>query len=239
MQKGFSTILIILAVLITAVLIGMGGFYFFNQQRLKNITDFKYCSKFYPVMESYPGQCNTPDGRHFVQELSEEEKKKLIPPIQSSPSSGVDETSNWKNASYQTLGIQFKYPDGWVEVPTENNDNEVVFTSSDYIESENPMLPKSGIKISMNRFKTDQKRSFNVMAEELNQSAGVSKVKKTEIDGFEAVSYEVKYEGSYDKLIIPVNGYDWYFTIQFGGENEELIRTKEEYQQQIIQFLNS
>lgn len=35
-------------------------------------------------MESYPEQCNTPDGKHFTRELSDEEKQKLTPPLQPS-----------------------------------------------------------------------------------------------------------------------------------------------------------
>ena len=32
-----------------------------------------------PIMESYPEQCRTEDGRSFTRELSDEEKKKLVP----------------------------------------------------------------------------------------------------------------------------------------------------------------
>lgn len=30
------------------------------------VNSFEECVKFYPVMESYPEQCNTPDGKHFT-----------------------------------------------------------------------------------------------------------------------------------------------------------------------------
>lgn len=33
------------------------------------VTNFEECALHYPVMESYPPQCNTPDGRHFVQDV--------------------------------------------------------------------------------------------------------------------------------------------------------------------------
>jgi len=34
------------------------------------ITSFDECAAKYPVLESYPEQCNTPDGKHFVREIS-------------------------------------------------------------------------------------------------------------------------------------------------------------------------
>lgn len=47
------------------------------------VTNFDQCAAAgYAIMESYPEQCMTDDGRSFTRELSEEEKKKLIPPNQ-------------------------------------------------------------------------------------------------------------------------------------------------------------
>lgn len=47
----------------------------------RKITNFIECAKNYPVMESYPRQCNTPDGGHFVEELTPDEKTKVEPPV--------------------------------------------------------------------------------------------------------------------------------------------------------------
>lgn len=44
------------------------------------INSFDDCAKYYPVMESYPEQCRTPDGRHFVRPLTDEEKEKTKSP---------------------------------------------------------------------------------------------------------------------------------------------------------------
>ena len=79
MQKGFSLVLILIIAGILVVVSG-GGYWYFQQQKLKSITDFDSCAKYYPVLTSYPGQCITSDGRHFVQQLTDEEKKKLVPP---------------------------------------------------------------------------------------------------------------------------------------------------------------
>lgn len=116
MQKGFSAIFIIVGVLI---LIGLGvwGYYFYNQQKLASIKNFDDCARNFPVMASYPGQCNTPDGRHFVQELSKEEKKKLIPPTQptETQTEKSDESKKYRN---EKLGYEFDYPSNW-EVSTD------------------------------------------------------------------------------------------------------------------------
>lgn len=79
-QRGISTVLIMLIILIIGIALASGAFIFNQNQKAASISSFDECAKLYPVMESYPAQCNTPDGRHFVQELSEEEKQKLIPP---------------------------------------------------------------------------------------------------------------------------------------------------------------
>ena len=57
------------------VLIVVAGFLFAfldnaKQQRIASISSFEECAAAgYPVMTSYPGQCSTPDGRMFVQDI--------------------------------------------------------------------------------------------------------------------------------------------------------------------------
>lgn len=80
MQKGFSVALVFLVV---SLLLVFSAYFSYKQnfQNIRGIHSFEDCAKAgYPVFESYPGQCNTPDGQHFVQPLSEEEKKKLVLP---------------------------------------------------------------------------------------------------------------------------------------------------------------
>lgn len=56
---------------------------FYNKQKIASISNFEECAAAgYPIMESYPARCMTPDKRSFTQELSEEEQKKLIPPTE-------------------------------------------------------------------------------------------------------------------------------------------------------------
>src|SRR3990167_4396430 len=43
-----------------------------GQQKMLSITNFEQCAEAgYPVMESYPRQCRTPDGRNFTEDISD------------------------------------------------------------------------------------------------------------------------------------------------------------------------
>ena len=68
---------------ITGVIIIFGGvslYFGLNQQPLSpsdKVTNFEECARAgYPVGESHPRQCWTPDGRHFVEEIEQ-----LIPAV--------------------------------------------------------------------------------------------------------------------------------------------------------------
>ena len=61
--------------LILVIIVGASVYFVLNQQRSlpqQTITNFEECAKAgYPVRESYPGQCSTPDGRHFVEDIEQ------------------------------------------------------------------------------------------------------------------------------------------------------------------------
>lgn len=113
MQKGFGIIpIVIVSALIIAL--GAGGYFFYQNyskdQINKNIFDFESCAKAgNPVTAAYPGTCRTSDGRLFVQPLSDEEKKKLVPP---SPNIS-DETANWKIVKDRNNIFSFRLPKDW------------------------------------------------------------------------------------------------------------------------------
>jgi hypothetical protein len=66
-----------LTILIILILIGGGviGYYFgydhgFEKAAVAGISNFEECAAAgYPIMESYPEQCRTPDGRTFVRKI--------------------------------------------------------------------------------------------------------------------------------------------------------------------------
>jgi hypothetical protein len=82
-RRNVKILLLVSFILILLGAAGYGAANYVKQKKVKDINNFEECAKAgYPVLESYPAQCNTPDGRHFVQELTDEEKKKLIPPVE-------------------------------------------------------------------------------------------------------------------------------------------------------------
>jgi hypothetical protein len=49
-----------------------------NEPTWASITTFEECAKLYPIMESYPEQCKTPDGRNFVRDISGDLKDLIV-----------------------------------------------------------------------------------------------------------------------------------------------------------------
>lgn len=45
-------------------------YFTYNKWTIAQIDSFEECAAKYPVLESYPPQCNTPDGKHFVGDVS-------------------------------------------------------------------------------------------------------------------------------------------------------------------------
>lgn len=110
MQKGIGGLFIILSLLVIGGAIVAVSFYL-NKVNLGKIADFDSCAKAgNPVLKSYPEQCNTKEGGYFVQEVSDEEKKKLIPPT---PEPSIFQIMpDWEvfgNGTYQ-----IEYPPEWI-----------------------------------------------------------------------------------------------------------------------------
>lgn len=64
---------IIWIVVIIVMLVGTGVYFAVNRQSslpVSQITNFEECAQTgYPILESYPAQCRTPDGKHFVEDI--------------------------------------------------------------------------------------------------------------------------------------------------------------------------
>lgn len=69
MKKSFPTILIIFVSVFVLVALAF-AYSFARQIKINSIDDFEACLEAgYPVAESYPRQCHTPDGRGFTEVL--------------------------------------------------------------------------------------------------------------------------------------------------------------------------
>lgn len=52
--------------IIVGVVLLVVGVIVWNAVQIGGINNFADCAKKYPVMDSYPEQCRTPDGRFFI-----------------------------------------------------------------------------------------------------------------------------------------------------------------------------
>lgn len=78
----------ILFPLFTIILFGVLAYYWpqvMHRPNTNRIDSFESCANRYPVMESYPAQCNTPDGKHFVQSITSDERNKITLPRSKKP----------------------------------------------------------------------------------------------------------------------------------------------------------
>ncbi len=65
MRKIFIIIIFLITVVLFALLL-------FSKNSQIAITNFDECAQKYPVMESYPPSCSTPDGKRFTQNIGNE-----------------------------------------------------------------------------------------------------------------------------------------------------------------------
>lgn len=76
-MKTDRIILGIIALGIVAILIAL-GVKMYRDSQVEQISSYEECvDAGYPILESYPEQCMTPDGRGFTRELTDEELRNL------------------------------------------------------------------------------------------------------------------------------------------------------------------
>ncbi|MBI1833936.1 MAG: Gmad2 immunoglobulin-like domain-containing protein [Candidatus Andersenbacteria bacterium] len=102
---------IILSIL---VLIGItiGFFHWQSKQKEADITTFEECGAAgYPIMESYPAQCRTADGKHFVQDIGNElEKQDLIQLSDPRPGQTITHTVHVTGQARGTWFFEASFP---------------------------------------------------------------------------------------------------------------------------------
>jgi len=58
---------------IVVILVGIGAFYWSRTYKLSKINSFESCAAAgFPILESYPEQCRTPDGKSFAKDIGNE-----------------------------------------------------------------------------------------------------------------------------------------------------------------------
>ena len=62
---GLVIFIVLFLIMVSAVLVILS----LIGRPLPEVNSFEECAALYPVLESYPRQCNTPDGKHFVEDV--------------------------------------------------------------------------------------------------------------------------------------------------------------------------
>lgn len=171
-QRGIATSIILVMFLLLGIAAASGYFIFYqSQHQLKFINTFEDCQNAgYPVGESYPAQCWTPDGKRFVEELSEEEKKKLIPPNQES-------SGTYTNSKFN---FSINYPTGWL---VEEDEDELYTYISPNDEAYDDLNPGKNLSINIRIFEeVEIKRTARQLAQELNPIEKTIDAKLSNID---------------------------------------------------------
>ena len=154
-QRGITSTFIVLIILGTAIALTFVYFtsYEFQKQKASGINSFEDCAKHYPVMESYPEQCQTSDGKHFTRELPNEKKERLN--LSASSTTLPDETTDWQAYVNTSYGYEIKFPSTWITEENKEYDfikilpDHVAAKDLEIIEKDNPFFSEPNILISI------------------------------------------------------------------------------------------
>lgn len=86
---------------IILILLGAGYYYSLSrgenqikEEQIREVNSFEECAEAgYPIMESYPEQCRTPDGRNFTKQIPEQPRPPVASPVVP-PNNGNDDGAN-------------------------------------------------------------------------------------------------------------------------------------------------
>lgn len=143
---------------------------------------------------------------------SEQPQKTVESPIPTaSPKPTESET---KQYTHQELGYSFSYPSDWTlsttETQNENFYTNVDVKSPDYKISEGYPVLESGFQLTITAKKTSE-TSVNTLFENDTLAKQLAKNKKTiQVDGVEALQYEISYEGVLETLTTFINNGVYY-----------------------------
>src|SRR3989344_8891167 len=81
----------LIAVFVALLIVGVAIWQLKSKEKIQNITSFEECAAAgYPVMESYPEQCRTPNGRTFTRSVAMQE--------------------GWQQQAVNEIGLTLSYP---------------------------------------------------------------------------------------------------------------------------------
>jgi len=156
MSKNLKLALIFIALILVGVLI----WYFKGKSNIQAINSFEDCAAAgYPVMESYPERCNTPDGRSFTRQVSQ--------------------TEGWREQAIDEIGLTLKYPSNLTFRKEVADDNGRIRSLGFYIESSDENNPYMLYGLYQN-----DKNATIVDLDKNKMGMDASSIRDTSIDGY-------------------------------------------------------
>lgn len=150
----------LIAVFLAMILVGALIWYFKGKSNIQAINSFEECAAAgYPVMESYPKRCNTPDGRSFTRQISQ--------------------TEGWQEQTIDEIGLTLKYPQNLTFRKEIADDNGRIRTLGFYIENNddsNPYMLYGLYQMDKNATIADLDKN--------KMGMDTSSIKDTSIDGY-------------------------------------------------------
>jgi hypothetical protein len=199
-QRGITTTFIIVIILVGAVSIA-SVYFTYTLNKKPSVNSFEDCAKLYPVMESYPEQCNTPDGKHFTKELSDIEKEKLRPVnlteptivgqnIPNSPSLwnsvNEDEFVNWKTYKNEMNKFSLEYPSDLLE---SGNAEQIFLVKSNATAAEKLSYADQLIEIRIGNNISRFNQYYDTLNNQEVEGFGDVKIRNKLIGNYQTVEY--------------------------------------------------
>lgn len=151
----------LIAVFLALIVVGALIWYFRGKSNsIQAIDSFEECATAgYPIMESYPEKCNTPDGRSFTRQISQ--------------------TEGWQEQTIDEIGLTLKYPNNLTFRKEIADDNGRIRNLGFYIENNDENMPYMIYGLyQMDKNATTTDLDNNKMGMD------TSSIKDTSIDGY-------------------------------------------------------
>lgn len=159
-SKKIQLTLVIIALIVVSVLI-------WNRKKqtqvIEKINSYEECAAAgYPIMESYPEQCKTPDNRTFTRQISA--------------------TENWQKQTIEEIGLTLRYPNNLTYRQEIADNAGTIRAVGFYLENNDPADPYTLYGL----YQADRPATTDDL-EKAKTEMDTTTIKSVEIDGFRGI----------------------------------------------------
>lgn len=154
----------LIAVFVAMLIVGVAIWQMKSKEKIQNIISFDECAAAgYPVMESYPEQCKTPDGRTFTKQVSK--------------------VNGWQEQTVDELNLHLSYPSDLTFRKEIGDNNGNIRTVAFYIEKGDQNNPEYQLYALYLADKEGSARDLELAKSGMDSAS----TKEAEIDGYSGV----------------------------------------------------